>query len=262
MRPSSNSSSSRLRLITIGVSHFCEKARWALDYAGCDYVEEPHVPLFHRFWTVPNGGRSVPLLVTGDGPIQESSAIVRFADRSIAQGARLFPEDRALSADVEALVDRFDRELGPAARRLAYFHLLRTSHPLRCIVASQCTPWEATALRIVEPALIRVMRKGLGIHERGAQKSERRLNAVFSVVDERLTEDAGYLVGARFTAADLTLAALLAPIVLPAEYGAPLPGLDDIPAEFAALMARCRESKTGQHALRMYREHRRGRAPN
>ena len=28
------------RLVTIPISHFCEKARWALDRAGVDYVEQ------------------------------------------------------------------------------------------------------------------------------------------------------------------------------------------------------------------------------
>ncbi len=31
------------RLLTIPISHYCEKARWALDRAGLDYVEERHV---------------------------------------------------------------------------------------------------------------------------------------------------------------------------------------------------------------------------
>ena len=34
-------------LITIPPSHYCEKARWALDYARIPYREERHPPLFH-----------------------------------------------------------------------------------------------------------------------------------------------------------------------------------------------------------------------
>jgi hypothetical protein len=29
------------RLVTIPISHFCEKARWALDRAGVDDVQQP-----------------------------------------------------------------------------------------------------------------------------------------------------------------------------------------------------------------------------
>ena len=37
------------RLVTIPISHYCEKARWALDRAGLDYREERHVQGIHRF---------------------------------------------------------------------------------------------------------------------------------------------------------------------------------------------------------------------
>lgn len=38
---------SKPRLVTIGFSHFSEKARWALDQSPLDYEEETHVPALH-----------------------------------------------------------------------------------------------------------------------------------------------------------------------------------------------------------------------
>ena len=55
-----------LRLITMGFSHYCEKARWALDRAKLDYVEESHAPLLHLPTARRFGGRTVPLLVDTD----------------------------------------------------------------------------------------------------------------------------------------------------------------------------------------------------
>ncbi|MEM1168380.1 MAG: glutathione S-transferase N-terminal domain-containing protein [Cyanobacteria bacterium P01_H01_bin.35] len=52
------------RLITIPISHFSEKARWALDRLNITYTEEPHVPVFHRFATMKYDGISVPVLAT------------------------------------------------------------------------------------------------------------------------------------------------------------------------------------------------------
>ena len=50
------------RLMTIGPSHYCEKARWALDYLGIDYVEEKHPPMIHWGWSLPSGGgRPMPI---------------------------------------------------------------------------------------------------------------------------------------------------------------------------------------------------------
>ena len=58
------------RLLTIPISHFCEKARWALDRAGIEYVEQPHVQLVHIFAArLAGGGRTVPVLVTDQGDV-------------------------------------------------------------------------------------------------------------------------------------------------------------------------------------------------
>ncbi|MEA2123856.1 MAG: glutathione S-transferase, partial [Solirubrobacteraceae bacterium] len=66
-------------------------------------------------------------------------------------------------------------------------------------------------------------------------------------------------VGDRFTAADLTFAALAAPIVLPPEYGVPLPRLDELPAPMAAVVRELREHPAGKFALEMFRTERRAR---
>jgi len=56
-------------LVTIPFSHYCEKARWALDYTGYDYVEEGHVPVLHRIAVklATSPCTSVPVLVTRGG---------------------------------------------------------------------------------------------------------------------------------------------------------------------------------------------------
>ena len=46
-----------LRLVTIPISHYCEKARWALDRAGMPYREERHVQGIHRLAARRAGGR-------------------------------------------------------------------------------------------------------------------------------------------------------------------------------------------------------------
>src|SRR3982751_1009152 len=60
-------------LITVPLSHFCEKARWALDHAGVAYREEPHAPLLSRFATRRGAGGSVPVLIHGDRLLIDST---------------------------------------------------------------------------------------------------------------------------------------------------------------------------------------------
>src|SRR3954453_21680817 len=64
------------RLFTIPISHYCEKARWALERAGLAYVEERHVQGVHRFVSRRFGGAgTLPVLVTPDGVFDQSEWI-------------------------------------------------------------------------------------------------------------------------------------------------------------------------------------------
>ena len=73
-----------LRLITIGFSHFCEKARWALDRTALEYSEDDHVPLFHWRASFGAGGtRTVPVLVTPGRVLKDSNEILRFAEHVV-----------------------------------------------------------------------------------------------------------------------------------------------------------------------------------
>ena len=73
--------------------------------------------------------------------------------------------------------------------------------------------------------------------------------------DERLGERR-YLVGERFTAADLTVASLLAPVLVPESYGAKLPPLDALPSELRAVVEETRATRTGAQVMRVYAEER------
>src|SRR3954451_24869544 len=82
------------RLLTIPISHYCEKARWALDRAGVDYREERHAQGIHQVMAKrAGGGKTVPVLVADEGVFPESEDILRYADRHLPDERRLFPED-------------------------------------------------------------------------------------------------------------------------------------------------------------------------
>jgi glutathione S-transferase len=77
-------------------------------------------------------------------------------------------------------------------------------------------------------------------------------------VSERI-EGKRYLVGDRFTAADLAFACMAAPILLPRPeegYGAVLPPLEETPPAFAEVAREMRETPAGRFALRMFRQER------
>ncbi|MGB7686469.1 MAG: glutathione S-transferase family protein [Solirubrobacterales bacterium] len=245
-------------LITIPISHYCEKARWALDWAGVGYEERAHLQIFH--WVAvrrAGGGKTAPVLVLGDRVLADSAEIVEEADALAPQDRRLFPDDPAAATEVRALEDDFDTRLGPHGRRWMYYGL-RERRDLAIEYACTGIPdWQRRALPVVYPVAARTIDRVLDISPATAAESERFVGAVFDQVAERLGDGRPYLCGERFTAADLTFAALAASVLMPPEYGVPLPQPEELPAAMATKVRELREHPAGAHALAMFRENRR-----
>lgn len=245
-----------LRLVTIPISHYCEKARWSLDLAGQRYREDANLPLFHLVPTRRAGGhRTVPVLVTPEGSLRESSDILRWADARLPAERRLLPD--AERTEIERWLDELDNELGVDTRLWSYAQLL----PHRALVVRFGTAgaprWQGRAAAMSYPVLRALMTRKLGISDAAVARAEQRIERLLDRVDVCLADGRPHLTGDRFTAADLTFAALGAPLVSPREYHVPLPSPDDAPASTAARMRAWRERPAGRYILEMFRLHRR-----
>lgn len=242
-------------LITIPLSHYCEKARWALDRVVLPYREEPHAPLLHRLATRRNDGSTVPVLVHGSLRFTDSTAILVHAD-AVCGGDLLYPRDAALRCEVDALEEHFDTQLGPHTRRWAYAQLLPHTKLLRALWTRE-TPWlEARLVPVIAPLARRLVRAAYKIAPESTQRSLDRVRAVFREVDLHLRDGRRFLIGERFTAADLTFAALAAPVLFPAECRAVLPALDAAPVPMREEVLRLRNTVAGQFAMRLFSQER------
>jgi len=247
-------------LITIPLSHYCEKARWALDRVALPYREEPHAPLLHRLATKRSERGTVPVLVHAGNRFSDSTEILKHVD-TIRGGDLLYPIDAELRLEVEKLEDRFDKELGPHTRRWAYGQALQQTNSLRSLWARDVPPFEAGVIQLITPMIRGLVRVAYKITPENAQRSLERVRGVFRQADELLSDGRCFLAGGRFTAADLTFAALAAPALLPAECRAVQPALDDVPAAMREEILRFRETDAGRFALRMYSQERDTRVP-
>jgi glutathione S-transferase len=247
-----------LRLVTIPISHYCEKARWALERAGIPYSEERHVQGIHRIAARrAGGGTTVPVLVTPEGVLGESEAILAWVDERTPPEHRLFPADPDERSEVETLCRRLDERLGPTGRRLMYTHMLAQRKLMLRFNNEGVPAWEDRALRYGWPVIVRWAKRELGIRPGIEVEDEAAVWHELDFVAELLSDGREHLCGDRFGAADLTFAALSASMVVPPVYGVPLPQPDILPRHTAALIERARDHPAGRYALALFKERRR-----
>jgi glutathione S-transferase len=239
-----------LRLITIPFSHYCEKARFGLDHAGLPFEESAHLPLLAaRQARRAGGGRTVPVLITEKGVVGDSTDILHFCDRHTSEERRLYPSESA--EEVRALEEHFDEKLGPHVRRVAFFHALPSPAYVLDLVGKSVPWWQRLLLRTAYPLLRALLRRAFRIDAAGAARSQARIEEIFAEVASRLADGRRFLFGHRFTAADLTFAALASPVLRPPQH--PRPYREALaPASLTAVQDQLRATAAGAFALRIY----------
>ncbi|HVF78372.1 MAG TPA: glutathione S-transferase family protein [Solirubrobacteraceae bacterium] len=246
------------KLITIPISHFCEKARWALDRAGIEFEERAHLQVLH--WIparLAGGGTTVPVLVCGKTVLKESADILAWADAHAPADLRLYPDDPEQAAAVGALERDFDERLGPQGRLWLYDNLRGKRALVRKYAATGVPTWQRLGLPIAYGPVAKILDRHFKITPESAAQAIADVRDTFDEVAERLADGRPYLMGDRFSAADLTFSALSAPVLSPPGYGVPLPEPDELPPAMGAVTRELREHTAGRHALRMFREERR-----
>lgn len=237
------------RMITIPISHFCEKARWGLERAGIDYVEERHMQGFHPFYTRRAGGRyTTPVLVLPNGRvIRQSRHILQWADESLPEERRLYPAETA--SRVHAVERWLDTTLGPDGRAWMYSFMLYQKDLAGQYGTEGASDFEVKAFKRMFEAVRPMIRARVSLN--GASTDIAHVYDVFDEVAARLEAGDGYLVGDRFTAADLTFAALSAAVLIPDRYGVKLPPVELLPDEMRKHVETLREHPAGRFAARM-----------
>jgi glutathione S-transferase len=247
-------SRARPRLIVFGLSHFCEKARWALDWHGIAYTEISWAPGLHRVLLKRYGakGSTLPVLLDDETIVQGSSAIIDWAESRANDPTRsLSPQTKDL-AEAQDIERRADEVIGVHVRRLAYAALLPTyPHVAKRALFPPRSGWHGRIGGMMWPATRRIMMRAYDIRPEAASESRSRLESELDWLDCKLNDGRSYLVGDRFSRVDVTVASLLAPFARPKERYH-----DSVPDALAADVGRWSDRPVMRWVSAQYRAHR------
>jgi glutathione S-transferase len=193
-----------------------------------------------------------PILRLDGATIGDSTTIIAALEEH-RPDPPLYPADPAERRRALDLEDFFDEHLGPAIRRFAFHQLLGDCRRFERLAAEEA-PAPLARFGPVAAGYARAfasLRFGAS-SERGSERAGRQVLAALDRLEAELG-DADYLVGGRFTVADLTAAALLYPLALPPEG----PRRYDLPETFARFREPLVERRGFRWVEEMFRRHRR-----
>jgi len=212
-------------LTQLKVSNYNEKARWALDFKGIPHHRNSLEPGSHSRQAQRLAGiDTLPILELDGKTVGDSTAIIA-ALEELQPEPPLYPQDAAEREHALELEDHFDEELGPYARILAISQMSGEAALFLGAFFPDMGGAKCAAASSIFPLIRRRLKSGFELTQENIDLSFEKLRQT----GERLRDERGagdYLVGERFTVADLTLAALLSPLVAPPEFPYPQPQRD------------------------------------
>lgn len=203
----------------IDVSHYSEKARWALAWKEVEHRRHSPVPGAHMaiaLWLTRGAHYTFPVLNIDGRRIGDSTAIVAALEERYPKPP-LYPADVAERRRALALEEFFDEELGPYVRQLAWYEFGNDRESFARLM-EQTAPKPIAQFSGATAAYARAY-TALRFRAGDAAEAERGRAKVLAGLDRLESElgDAEYLVGDHFSVADLTAASLLYPLALPDE---------------------------------------------
>jgi len=205
----------------IDISHYAEKARWALEHKGIDHNRRSILPGSHIpiALVLTRGAQpTLPVLQLDGRNIGDSTEIIAALEAAYPEPP-LYPLDAEERARAIELEEWFDENLGPHSRLLPFYELIQEPE-MFAEIAAESVPGPLGKAKPVVGAYARAYTsiRWNANSEEDAVRAREAIGAAFDKLEAELDKgDGEFLVGDQLSVADVTAASLFYPVVVPPE---------------------------------------------
>jgi glutathione S-transferase len=239
----------------LDISHFNEKARWALDYKRIPHERRSVFPGVQevRARMLRGGTSTLPVIDIDGTRIGDSTRIIEQLELRWPNPP-LYPSDPDERRRALELEDFFDEHCAHELRRVMFDVVLR--HPeLMTEAAGTDRRRGGSVMGVLFPLVNRAVRFKYDISPETAAQARLVVEAAMDRLEQE-RGPSGYLVGDSFGVADLTAAAILSPLVRPPEFPYHQVDLSRDPPGLREWYEPLMERPAWKYVLEMYSRHR------
>ena len=242
-----------MKLLEFPHSHYCEKARWALDYKNIPFQAVAIMPGFHVITVrkyAPD--TSVPVLLNGNEVVQGSSEIINYLEHKYPSPSLTATDAKERRACFEIEND-MDKRLGENIRQFLYSRLLAYPDFIRYCFTHPMPRMKQLIFSLFYPLLRYKIYQTYVISAVKAEQARCEFDVAMCEIENKLSQKQ-YLVGEQFTRADLSVASMLSLLVMPPEHPFPWREIQD--PQTRTFYDEYRDHPVTAWVTTMYRDHR------
>lgn len=195
---------------------------------------------------------AVPVLLSDNEVVQGSSEIIHYLDQKYPSHS-LTPADADQRLTCLEIEHAMDKRLGENIRRVLYDGLLAYPEFIRYCFTHPMPGVKQLFFRLFYPMLRYKIYQTYVISAAKVEHARREFDVAMSEIEHTLKQRQ-YLVGERFTRADLSVASMLSLLVMPDEH--PFPWIEIPDPKTRTFHDEYRDHPMSEWVRKMYRDHR------
>jgi len=243
-------------LISSAINGNSEIARWVLDINQIKHDKVICNPgFFTNFsykYTRDNQAKNSPVYLQTDKLIYGSKSIIHLFDQQIPNDRKLFPTDLVNQDLVDSYYNTFTEKMDKYIWQYLFCELFQSKKNTKTFFKKNATVKQKIAYFFKFRSIKKSFIADYEIKELNSIIPFVEIEKMFNEIDKLLADGRHYLVGNKISAADIALASITAPLILPVEYGGTALNFSEISEELRDQIFKFRARPTGQFVMKLY----------